>query len=117
MDNDMSRQRQMGVVLSDEIRAGLELSATRNGCSIGEEIRKRLHQSLQDDSIDEPLRNFRIEMTTLASLVWAQTRQDWRTHPAANAVLRHAVNARLARTKKSGPETFAPGELPEKRTV
>jgi hypothetical protein len=50
-------------------------------------------------------------------MITADTRQDFRTHPATNAALRHAINARLARTKKSGPETFAPGELRENRVI
>jgi hypothetical protein len=111
------RQRQMGVVLSDEIRAGLELSATRNGCSIGEEIRRRLVRTFQEEVIDEPVRNLMAEVAMLAFMTELQTGKDWRTHPAASSVLRHAFNARLARTKESGPETFAPGELPRRFVV
>jgi hypothetical protein len=111
------RQKQMGVVLSDEIRAGLEAAAARNGCSLGEEIRKRLQRTLREDLIKQPLRNLMSELVILASWTKTQTGQDWRTHPAANSVLKYAINARLARMRKSGPETFAPGELPENRMV
>jgi hypothetical protein len=113
----MSRQRQMGVVLSDEIRAELELAATRNGCSIGEEIRERLLRTFKQDRIDKPLRNFMAEVGALVQMTRLQTGQNCQTHPAASAVLRHAINARLARTKESGPETFAPGELPSGRRL
>jgi hypothetical protein len=107
----------MGVVLSDEIRAGLEIAATRNGCSLGEEIRRRLHRTLLEDEIRASVKNLMSEVAILASLTRTQTGQDWRTHPGANAVLRHAISARLARTKNDGPETFAPSELPSKRLV
>jgi hypothetical protein len=108
------RQGQMGVVLSDEIRAELELAATQNGCSIGEEIRRRLSRTFKEDAIDEPVRNLMAEVAILALMTELQTGKDWRTHPGANAVMRHAFTALLARTKESGPETFAPGELPRR---
>jgi hypothetical protein len=117
MDNEMSRQRQMGVVLSDEIHAGLELNARLHGCSIGEEIRRRILLTLQEDVIEPHLKNFMAEVGWLAILTEQLTKQDWRTHPAANAVLRYAINALLAREKESGAETFAHGELPTKRLV
>jgi len=107
----------MGVVLSDEIRAGLEAAAAKNGCSIGEEIRERLLRTFKEDRIDKPLRNFMAEVGMLVQMTRLQTGQDCQTHPAASAVLRHAINARLARRKESGPETFAPGELPSRRLV
>jgi hypothetical protein len=111
------RQKQMGVVLSDEIREEVEKAAASSNCSIGEEIRKRLLRTFQEDTIGKPLMNLMTEMAMLAFMTQWQTGQDCRTHPGANAVLRHALNAWLARTKKSGPETFAPGELPTRRFV
>jgi hypothetical protein len=100
----------------DDLRGDLEEdAAARSGCSIAEEIRRRLLRRFQQDLIDKLVRNFITEAAMLAKLTRAQTGQDWHTHPATNAVLRHAINARLARTKLDGPEMFAPVELPSRR--
>jgi plasmid stability protein len=111
------KQKQLAVALPDTLRGALEYHAAQNGRSIAEEIRRRLRDSLVEDQIDEPLKSFRMEMTALANLAGTQTRQDFRTHPGANAVLRYAINARLARTRAEGEEKFAPGELPKNRVV
>jgi hypothetical protein len=114
---DSPKQRQMGVALPDDLRQMLEFVSARSGKSIAEEIRNRLWLTFRQDDVAKPVKNFMAEIGLLVSLTGRQTGQNWRTHPAANAVLRHAINARLARTKKSGPETFAPGELPDSRAV
>jgi hypothetical protein len=111
------KQKQLAVALPDTLRGALEYHAAQNGCSVAEEIRRRLRDSLVEDMIDEPLKSFRMEMTALANLAGTQTRQDFRTHPGASAVLRYAINARLARTRAEGSEKFAPGELPKNRVV
>jgi hypothetical protein len=101
----------MGVSLPDDLRKMLQ-DACPADASIGEVIRARLWRTFKEDAVDKPLRNFMAEVAILTHFARLQTGQDCQTHPAANAVLRHAINARLARTKESGPETFAPGELP-----
>jgi hypothetical protein len=111
------KQKQLAVALPDDLRGALEYHAAQNGRSIAEEIRRRLRDSLLEDQLDEPLKRFRWEITSLGNLVWSQTRQDFTIHPATNAVMRHAINARLARTRAEGPEKFAPGELPKNRVV
>jgi hypothetical protein len=111
------KQKQLAVALPIRLRALLELAASKNGCSVAAEIRRRLQYTLVEDEIDEPVKSFRMEMTQLATLVSGETNQDFRTHPAANAVLRYAINARLARTKAEGPEKFAPGELRKNRWI
>jgi hypothetical protein len=117
MSRHKPKQKQLAVALSDEIRYRLELAAAKNGCSLAQEIRQRLRDSLLEDELDEQVKRFRTEVTGLATMISADTRQDFRTHPATNAALRHAINARLARTKESGPETFAPGQLRENRII
>jgi hypothetical protein len=109
------KQKQMGVSLSDDLRKMLEDACAGTGRSIAEEIRERLWRTFREDVIGKSLKNFMTEAAMLAFMTRWQTRQDFRTHPAANAVLRHALNAWIARTKKSGPETFAPAELPNFR--
>ncbi len=111
------KQKQMGVSLPDDLRKMLEDACAGTDRSIAEEIRVRLLRTFQGEAISKPLRNFMTEVAMLAFMTEWQTHQDWRTHPAANAVLRHALNAMLARTKEAGPETFAPGELPSRRYV
>jgi hypothetical protein len=111
------RQKQMGVALPDDLRRLLEDACAGIDKSIAEEIRDRLWRTFQEDAIGKPLRNLMAEMAMLAFMTEWQTGQDCRTHPGANAVLRHALNAWLAHTKKSGPECFAPGELPNRRFV
>jgi hypothetical protein len=107
----------MGVALPNELRGLLEGACAGTDRSIADEIRRRLYRTFQDDAISRPLRIFMAEVGLLGVLTRTQTGHDWRTHPAANAVMRHAFNARLARTKQAGPETFAPGELPSTRIV
>jgi hypothetical protein len=111
------KQKQMGVSLPDDLRKMLEQACAGTGRSVAEEIRVRLWRTFKEDVIGKPLMNFMTEAAMLAFMTRWQTRKDFRTHPAANAVLRHALNAWLARTKESGPETFAPGELPSRRFV
>ena len=111
------KQKQMGVSLPDDLRKMLEDACAGTDRSIAEEIRDRLWRTFKEDSIGKPLRNFMTDIGILASLTQTQTGHDWRTHPAASAVLRHAIYARLARTWQSGPETFAPGVLPSRRFV
>ena len=111
------KQKQLAVALPDDLRGALEYHAAQNGRSIAEEIRRRLRDSLLEDQLDEPLKRFRWEITSLGNLVWSQTRQDFTIHPATNAVMRHAISARLARTRTEGAERFAPGELPKNRVV
>jgi hypothetical protein len=111
------KQKQMGVSLPDDLRKMLEDACAGTGRSIAEEIRERLWRTFKEDVIAKPLWNFMTEMAILASFTRMQTGQDFRTHPGANAVLRYAINARLARTKAEGPEKFAPGELPSRRSV
>jgi len=111
------KQKQMGVSLPDDLRQMLEDACAGTDRSIAEEIRERLWRTFKMDVLDKPLRNFMAEVAILLQFARLQTGQDCQSHPAANAVLRHAINARLARTKESGPETFAPGELPTKGLV
>jgi hypothetical protein len=111
------KQKQMGVALPEDLRKMLEDACAGTNRSIAEEIRDRLWRTFKEDWIGEPLRNFMTDVGILASLTQMQTGHDWRTHPAASAVLRHAINARLARTKESGLETFTPDELPSRRWV
>jgi hypothetical protein len=106
------KQKQMGVSLPDDLRKMLEDACAGTDRSIAEEIRRRLLRTFQDDVISMALRIFMAKVGLLGVLVRTQTGQDWRTHPAANAIMRHAFNALLARTKEAGPEIFAPGELP-----
>lgn len=106
------KQKQMGVALSDELRRLLEAACAGTDKSIAEEIRSRLYRTFQEDVIAKPLRIFMAQVGLLGVMTRTQTGQDWRTHPAANAVIRHAFNALLARTQQAGAETFAPGELP-----
>jgi hypothetical protein len=101
----------MGVSLPDNLRKMLQ-DACPAGRNVGEVIRARLWRTFKMDAVDKPLRNFMAEVGILVTFARLQTGQDCETHPAASAVLRHAINARLARKKESGPETFAPGELP-----
>src|SRR5215831_17422648 len=109
--------KQLKVSLPDDLRKVLEIEATEKGHSIGEVIRARIMRTIGDDIIPRPVWRFMNDVGNLAALTALQTGQDWRVHPAAAAVLEFAINARLSRTMKEGPETFAPGELPNVRLV
>jgi hypothetical protein len=111
------KQKQMGVSLPDDLRKMLEDACARADRSLAEEIRVRLYRTFDLEEIDPSVRSFMAETGLLAMFTGRQTGQDWRTHPAANAVLRHALNAWLTRTKENGPETFASGELPSSMLV
>jgi plasmid stability protein len=111
------KQKQMGVALPDGLRKKLEEASAATGRSIAEEIRERLVLTFLHEDIDDAVRNFMAQAGVLALFVSNQTGQDWRTHPGANAALRHAINARLGRTKEDGEETFSPGELPSTKLV
>jgi plasmid stability protein len=117
MSRHNPKQKQIAVALPDDFRRALEQHAAQNGRSIAEEIRARLLLTFRQEGVVKSVRDFMNEMGILAALTRTQTGQDWQTHPGAHAVLRDAINARLARTKPSGAETFAPGELPSNRTV
>jgi hypothetical protein len=110
-------QKQMGVALPDALREALEAACAGTNRSIAEEIRVRLWRTYREDLIPDSLRNFMTEVGVLAFLTDMETGQNCQTHPAASAVFKHAISARLARTRAEGPEMFAPGELPSRRWV
>jgi hypothetical protein len=110
-----SRQKQMGVALPDDIRAQVEAAAERAGHSIAEEIRQRLERTFQEDAIPAQTRVLMLEIKLLAGLIEIETGREWTSHPATTSVMKHAIDARLARMRGGdGNATFEPNELPPK---
>jgi hypothetical protein len=110
-----SRQKQLAVALPEDIRARVEAAAGQSGHSLAEEIRQRLERTVEDDAIDPETRKLMEAVELLAQLVKIQTGHSWFDHPAATSVMKHAIDARLARMMGGdGEATFLPDELPPK---
>ncbi len=99
--------QQLKISLSDEIRDQLDAASAKAEHSLGEEIRRRLQTSFDDEALDPETRRLAAAIGNLAVLVKLQT----------GRVLRHALTARLARLKPEGEPVFGSGELPIARLV
>jgi hypothetical protein len=103
--------------LDENSIALLEREAEKAGRSLSEEIRMRLERSLQQDAIDPHTADMMKAVQDLAPLIKQQTGHVWHTHPAAVAVLKDALSARLERVAGGADAVFAPDELPADRIV
>jgi hypothetical protein len=101
----------MGLLLEDQLRERLEKASAAAGCSVGEEIRRRLERTFDQDADPETSK-------LLAAIgdftIWVinYTGHRWHEHRAATRVLRRAILARLTRHWGESIEhaVFAPGE-------
>jgi hypothetical protein len=109
--------KQIGVSLSDDDIAILEQTAERTGCSLSAEIRRRLKNSLAEDSVRPDFLHLKNEIGALIDLVEMQCGHRWSEHPTTARVLQLAMNALLARYGARDDLKFAPGELPDVRLV
>jgi hypothetical protein len=110
-------KRQIPIAFSGMQRERLEVAAKQNGHSLAEEVRRRLERTFDQDDLDAPTRKLIAAIESLTTLVRLQTNYDWHAHAGAHRVLRHAINARLARLKPEGEPTFNVEELPKARLV
>jgi hypothetical protein len=105
------------LALLDELRARVEPAANRAGHSFPEEIRQRLERTFAEDAIDPETRKLMAAIGFLASLISGQTGHEWHSHPAAASVMKHAIDALLARYKGGdGKAEFLQDELPPRET-
>jgi predicted transcriptional regulator len=105
------------LALLDEIRARVEPAANKSGHSFAEEIGERLERTFADDAIDAETRKFTNAIGFLAGLINGQTGHAWYSHPAAASVMKHAIDALLARFNGGdGKAEFLQEELPPKES-
>jgi hypothetical protein len=109
--------KQVKVSLPGDDWTTLEQAAQRTGHSLSGEIRKRLKNSLAEDSVRADVLRFEDEIRALIDLVEMQCGHHWSEHPATARVLQLAINALLARYGAREDLKFAPGELPDVRLI
>jgi hypothetical protein len=95
----------------------LEQAAERIGGSLSGEIRRRLKDSLAEDSVRPDFLRLKNEIGALIDLVEMPCGHRWSEHPTTARVLQLAINALLARYGAREDLKFAPGELPDVRPV
>jgi hypothetical protein len=100
------RQKQMGVSLTEELRAQLSAASTARGHSIAEEIRQRLERTFAEDALDPVLRTFVADLIAVAELVRVDTGGGWSSDPASHAAFKAAVLALLTEHQPNGPPIF-----------
>jgi plasmid stability protein len=109
--------KQIKVSLPDDDVATLEQAAQRTGRSLSGETRKRLRNSLEEDSVRPDFLRLKDEVCALIDLVEMQCGHRWSEHPTTARVLQLAMNALFARYGAREDLKFAPGELPDVRLV
>jgi hypothetical protein len=70
-------KKQMGVALSDDLRAELAAASAAANISIAEEIRRRLETSFEMDAQDEETQNLAFAAIWIANDITAQAGADW----------------------------------------
>jgi hypothetical protein len=99
------------VGFDEPLRRRLEEAAKEFGTSLADEVRVRVLQTFQADSIPPKNQALVSAITNLMDYVERQTGWPWHEHPLAHDVLRHAINTLLDRVQP--PETPA-GNPPHK---
>jgi hypothetical protein len=95
----MGRHRQLSISLEEFVRARIEECATKNGRSLGDEVRARLWRTLQQDALGPMTRELMDDVGQLARGVGQASGVQWHKHPKAHEALTEAVVTWLAGLK------------------
>src|SRR5262245_4422164 len=85
--------KQLKVSLPDDLRERIEKASADSGLSLGEEIRRRLERTLDEDAQDVKTRELVDDIRRLAVMVFAHThaKHRWHAHPKSHEALTEAV--------------------------
>ena len=88
----MAENVRIGLWIPDDLLTRLKASPS----GVSEEIRRRLEESFERDSMDPRTRELEAAITVLAGLVEYDTAVAWHAHPEPHAVFVEAVSKLLA---------------------
>jgi hypothetical protein len=104
--------KQLKIAFDDRLRGRLEEAAKVYGTSLADEVRVRVAQTLEHDSVPEKNRALSRAIGNLMDYVEKQTGWPWYEHPFAYDVLRHAINTLLDRVQPKEEPVGSPPRLP-----
>jgi hypothetical protein len=99
MTRRFSLMERLKVGFDEPLRRRLEEAAKEFGTSLADEVRVRVLQTFQTNSIPKKNRALLSAIANLMDLVERQTGWPWDKHPVAHDVLRHAIATLLDRVQ------------------
>jgi hypothetical protein len=103
----MGRHPQFSVAVDKEMRELLEEAACKNGCSLGEEIRRRIEQTLLDERfVAPPTRELITDIKEVARDIEATASIAWFRHIKSHLAFAEAVRVLIAQRTPPEPENW-----------
>ncbi|MDI1347117.1 MAG: Arc family DNA-binding protein [Pseudolabrys sp.] len=110
--------KQLKVAFPDDLRSRMQVSASANGRSLADEIRRRVEESFdRENSYDVQTGALVRAIDDFAALIRVATGHLWHEHAGAHWAFRNMITARLQRLRPQGERSFGAGELPNARIV
>jgi hypothetical protein len=98
---------QLPVSLTRALRDYLEIASIASGNSLGEEVRRRLTRSFQEDARDQNLRSLIDDIAGVVEILKFKTGCDWHSDAATHVAFRAAVLALVGERKPDGFPNFS----------